>query len=312
MGGQMAKPRKVVTENQSRNQLTQDKFSQPSSISENKCSSFQGQTVMSRYLCLGVAALAASMALGFSGCCSSGCNTGGGGSLWGFVDSFMQKQVACMQEQVWARRAFHLRYGHCERVHADHFRAGFIAGYCNVCNGDGTEPPALPPEQYWGFQYRNQEGAEMQTAWFSGFESGAHSAQTDGSGSFQNIQISRQLEEAMLAADQLQDVHGGIQREYEVGLAPIVGSGLVEPKQPRANVPYITGPITTSPTIPNSNQGSGSRSIPNSNQGSSSRSIPMSSPVPQPISVPNYQTGAGSNMPIPMQSVPPVPYVPGS
>jgi len=217
--------------------------------------------------------------------------------LWGFVDSFMQQQVACMQEKVWARRAFHLRFGHCERVHADHFREGFIAGYCNVCSGSGTETPALPPERYWGFQYRNQEGAEMQTAWFAGYDQGTQSANTDGSGSFKNIQISRQLEQAMMAAEQIEDVYGGIQREHIDGMPPVrVGSGLQPPSsnRPMLDISSMNGQI---PIISGSSANS---MMPQSN-----------TPVSQPISVPMQQTGAGSNMPLPMNSAPPMPTVPG-
>lgn len=283
--------RKLVSRHTSRYRSTQETFSRPSGTQENKRSSFQGQTVMSRFICLGVAALAASMTLGFSGCCSSG--YGGGGLLWGFVDQFMQQQVACMQERVWARRAFHLRYGHCERIHADHFRDGFVSGYCNACDGGGTDVPALPPEKYWGFQYRNQEGVDMQTAWFEGYEAGAQSAVSDGPGAFQNIQVSRQIEQAIASAQQVDDMHSGIYREYafdNMNHAPL-GSGLPDAKVPQTNMPYIIheAPVVQSPPMNNT-------------------------PLAQPMTVPAWQTGAGANtpMPMPMQSSPPVPVIRGS
>ena len=210
---------------------------------------------MSRTICLGFATLMAALSVGFSGCCFPG-GGGGGGGAWGFIDSFMEEQVACLQTRVWARRAFHLQFGHCERVHADHFQQGFEAGYCDVCEGRSGQVPALPPEKYWGFRYRNAEGAEMQNAWFSGFEAGAKTAFTDGSGSFQEIQMSRQIEEAMLAAEELEYLHSGIEREYIVDMAPVT-EGPSQSTIPQTNVPFINTnvPVITSP-VPSNSAGS--------------------------------------------------------
>ena len=92
----------------------------------------------------------------------------------------MQQQADSVRDLEWAKRALHSRYGHCQRVHADHFRDGFCDGYGAVFDGGSGECPPLPPEKYWGFQYRTHEGAEMQNAWFAGYEAGAAAAKTDG------------------------------------------------------------------------------------------------------------------------------------
>ncbi len=192
-----------------------------------------------------------------------------------------------MQEKVWAKRAFHLRFGHCERVHADHFRDGFLAGYCNVCDGKGGQIPTLPPEKYWGFNYRNQEGAEKQNAWFAGFESGAESARTDGSGSFQGIQIARQVEEAIVQAEEMQDQHAGIYREYIVDMAPVTqGSGQTLAPLPQANMPYNLEQEDAM------NRAAGNPAI--------------SGPA-QPVPMPSLPAGFDANQPLPVQSVPIVP-----
>ena len=244
---------------------------------------------MSRLVYLGIAAATVTMAIGFTGCCSRGGY--GNGGVYGFIDNFMQEQVACMQEKVWAKRAFHLRFGHCERIHADHFRDGFVAGYCNVCDGKGGEMPALPPEKYWGFQYRNMEGAEMQNAWFAGFEQGAESARTDGSGSFHEIQISRQLEEAMLEAEQIEMLHSGITTEIIEDAVP-VRQGITQQPQPAI-------PQTNSPYIP--------ESVPTLNP------MPMeSAPLAPSIRVPGTPAGFGSEQPMADPPLPSIPRATGS
>ena len=276
----------IVSHTVSLNQTIENSFSEPSRISPGKCSSVGGQTEMSRLIFLGITVISISMAIGFSGCCTQG---GSGGGLGGWLDSYMQEQVACMQEKVWARRAFHLRFGHCERIHADHFRDGFVSGYCNVCDGKGGEIPALPPEKYWGFQYRNQEGAEMQTAWFSGYEVGAESAKSDGSGSFHEIQVSRQLEQAIMEAEDIKNLYSGITKEYVVDMAP-VREGVIHQTQsamPQTNSPYLYG---QEPIL---------------------ESIPLKqAPVPQPFTIPGTQAGFDLNRPIPDESYPMAPVAP--
>ena len=191
-----------------------------------------------------------------------------------------------MQEKVWAKRAFHLRFGHCERIHADHFREGFVAGYRNVCDGKGGQVPTLPPEKYWGFNYRNQEGVAMQDAWFAGYESGADSARTDGSGNYQGIQISRQVQQAIMEADALEDEHAGIQRNEIIELAPI-REGTSQSAIPQSSIPQTNMPFVT-------------------DSGSILKSAPMTN-IPRSVTVPGTAAGYGVDMPLPIQAVPVVP-----
>lgn len=205
----------------------------------------------------------ATVTIGFSGCCFFGGGSGGGG--FGSIDTFMDKQVSCMRDRVWAKRAFHLQYGHCQRVHADHFRDGFIAGYCNVCEGGTGECPAMPPERYWGFQYQNQEGADMQNAWFAGYESGAGSAHNDGSGAFREIQISREVEQLMLVDQAIKAEHAGVRKSSIYGDQVVIENpaGLQNAIQAEMSPPMMV-PRSNSPmAIPgNSWQRASSQSIP--------------------------------------------------
>jgi hypothetical protein len=167
--------------------------------------------------------------------------------LWrtpgGIVDNLMEQHVSRMRDHVWAKRAFHLRYGHCSRVHADHFCDGFVAGYGDICHGGAGECPAVAPEKYWGFQYRSQEGAEMQTAWFAGFEAGAEAARLDGAASFQEIQVSHAIEQALLEEQRMIDQYAGIERSYIVDMAPVTAGSRPAPTE----YPVMTGDAMLSP-----------------------------------------------------------------
>ena len=279
----MTKPRKIVSRHSFRREPTQERIFRLRGFNESAPSSDQGQHDMSRFIYFGFATIALTMSLMLSGCCSRNSGSGYGCAGCGFLDQFMQEQVACMQEKIWAKRAFHLRFGHCERVHADHFRAGFIEGYCNVCDGKGGQVPTLPPEKYWGFNYRNQDGAAMQNAWFAGFESGAQSAKTDGTGSYQGIQIPRQVQEAITQAEMLDNAYSGVRKAVVVDMAPVeikenqLNSGsefLAQPGIPTLNTenPVLDNvPVTNSPS---------SRSIPGLPAGYDINSPMPLSPMP--------------------------------
>jgi hypothetical protein len=211
-------------------------------------------TTLKRWAGLAAFAATTTVTLGFSGCCQFG--SGG----YGFIDSIMDQQVSCWRDHIWAKRAFHLRYGHCGKVHADHFQDGFLAGYCNVCDGGSGECPAMPPERYWGFQYQTQEGAEMQNAWFAGFEAGAGAGKSDGAAAHHDIQISRQMEQLLLEEEALKYDHAGIRKEQVVGTPVSLGDtttmqdtfeggGMPQMITPMANSPMAV-PQHTAPGIP--------------------------------------------------------------
>ncbi len=58
----------------------------------------------------------------------------------------------------------------------------------------------------------------MQSAWFSGFEEGAMAANTDGTGTFRNIQISQRMTEMIAEAETLRNSYAGVRKATkEVG-----------------------------------------------------------------------------------------------
>lgn len=287
----MTTPRKFVTRHSFCKEPTQEKISRSRGSTEPAPSSDQGQYDMSRFICFGFATIALTMSLMLSGCCSRNSGSGYGCVGCGFLDQFMQEQVACMQEKIWAKRAFHLRFGHCERVHADHFRAGFIEGYCNVCDGKGGQVPTLPPEKYWGFNYRNQDGAAMQNAWFAGFESGAQSAKTDGTGSYQGIQIPRQVQEAITQAEMLDNAYSGVRKAVVVDMAPVE----IKDNQFSNDPEFLTQPGLTQPGIPTLNA-----------ENPALNNVPVTN-SPSSISIPGLPAGYDVNTPVPLQPTPLVP-----
>ncbi len=224
---------------------------------ENSCCGFRAAEKSSRVPTwgrtgyLGLWLVWSIMTLGLGGCASV-CSDGG------WVDQAMQRHVSRLHDRVWAKRAFHLRYGHCKRVHADHFEDGFIAGYCDVCKGGNGQSPTLPPEKYWGFQYRTREGAEMQNAWFAGFEAGTGSARTDGGDSWRGVRFSQELQEAIREERRRNDVYRGIEREYIVDVQPVeAGSGYYQnlegthPGVTEGPIPMLTQPgMNTPATLP--------------------------------------------------------------
>lgn len=144
-----------------------------------------------RRLC--VAAIAGLIASQSIGCCfTGGCGAGG------LASGFMDRQISCYRDKVWAKRAFNLRYGNCDRKFGDHFRNGFVDGYCSVCDGGDGFVPAMPPECYWGNEFQCAEGAQCVNSWFEGYPAGAIAARKDGAGSFRDVYISKMINSAII------------------------------------------------------------------------------------------------------------------
>ncbi len=212
---------------------------------------FGGDRPMSRLM-----AVVAVSAVVIASMTSTGCCFVGSGRASDYIHEFMERQVACMRDHVWAKRAFHLRYGRCERPHATHFRDGFVCGYSDVCGGGEGIAPTLPPEKYWSYRYRSNEGSQMQNAWFEGYEAGSSAARQDGITSFNTVQISRDVQMAMQAAEQIKLQNSGIEKSYIVDVTPVESinsplpqstNSLIPRMAPGANQP--TGP-TMDPTAP--------------------------------------------------------------
>lgn len=113
----------------------------------------------------------------------------------------LDKQLACLKDRVWAKRAYNLRYGNCDRQFGDHFRNGFIDGYCKVCEGGDGYVPAVPPDCYWGYQYQSADGSKCVNAWFEGYPSGAVAAREDKADAFHDVYISRMANAAIVQND---------------------------------------------------------------------------------------------------------------
>ena len=131
---------------------------------------------------------AASMALPNSGCASNMRL----GSL-GFGDALLEGY----RDRVWAKRAYNLRYNNCDRPYESHFQNGFVAGYCDTCNGGDGYVPALPPNEYRGFEFQSPDGAQCVQSWFEGFPAGVAAAKKDRAGEFHDIYTSRMINKAI-------------------------------------------------------------------------------------------------------------------
>lgn len=105
------------------------------------------------------------------------------------------------RDAVWAKRAYNLRYANCNREYEDHFKNGFCAGYADVSNGGDGYLPALPPDEYRGFQYQCAEGSNCVDSWFKGYPAGVAAAREEKAGDYNEIQISSMLNRAVTQAD---------------------------------------------------------------------------------------------------------------
>ena len=111
--------------------------------------------------------------------------------------SLLEEPIIDYRDMVWARRAYNLRYGNCDRAFTNHFRNGFVEGYCSVCEGGDGYVPALPPEEYWGYEYQSAEGSQCVNAWFEGYPLGAAAARKDNAGKYHDVYISKMINNAV-------------------------------------------------------------------------------------------------------------------
>jgi len=134
------------------------------------------------------------------------------------------------RERVWAHRAFNLEYGHMPRKFREHFRKGFVEGYCNVCNGGDGFIPAMPPRDYWGYEYQSSDGAQCVSSWFEGYPAGVAAARKNNAGKNADIYISSMAERAV------QQEKEGVRLASQVDIVNSgkTGSGLASPGKPQA------------------------------------------------------------------------------
>jgi len=120
---------------------------------------------------------------------STGCNF----RNWAVRDAIL----VSYRDAVWAKRAYNLRYGNCDRPYSDHFEAGFCAGYSETCNGGDGYVPAMPPTTYRGFEYQSAEGVQCVNAWFEGYPAGVAAARKENMGNYNNVLTSKMINSAI-------------------------------------------------------------------------------------------------------------------
>jgi hypothetical protein len=182
------------------------------------------------------------------------------------------------RERVWANRAFNLEYRHMPRKFREHFRKGFVEGYCTVCNGGDGYIPAMPPRDYWGYEYQSSDGAQCVSAWFEGYPEGVAAARKLNAGKNADMYISSMAERA------IQQEKEGVRLASQVG---IVGSGSNQPAKSTASQPQAVE--SAAPPAPIS-----SRQDPNPGAGKEAvKPAALSPQVPQAPSGPSMVVGQG-------------------
>jgi hypothetical protein len=101
------------------------------------------------------------------------------------------------RDMVWAKRAYNLRYGNCERPYGEHYYNGFCSGYADVCNGGDGYVPALPPAAYRTPRFQSADGAQCVNAWFEGYPAGVAAAKQEKVGNFNNVLVSKMIDTAV-------------------------------------------------------------------------------------------------------------------
>ena len=111
--------------------------------------------------------------------------------------TFDQTAAITFRDLVWSKRAFNLRFGNCDRPYSEHFRNGFCDGYTDTCQGGDGFTPALPPDNYRGYEYQSADGSKCVDAWFEGYPAGVAAAKKDNSGTYHDLAVSRMLDAAI-------------------------------------------------------------------------------------------------------------------
>jgi hypothetical protein len=100
------------------------------------------------------------------------------------------------RDMVWAKRAYNLRYGNCDRPYGEHFYNGFCQGYADVSNGGDGYVPALPPSAYRVPRFQSADGAKCVNAWFEGYPAGVAAARQEKVGNYNNVVVSKMVDSA--------------------------------------------------------------------------------------------------------------------
>lgn len=165
---------------------------------------------------------------------STGCHR----SIYSGGSQALDSTFMSYRDHVWANRAYNLTYRGEQRKFGDHHRKGFIEGYCSACEGGDGYVPALPPEEYWSYAYKSDEGARCVEAWYEGYPEGVAAARKTGAEKFRSIYVSKMVDAAIaqektgavLASDKPADSANLLAEDY---------SPVVPPKPSRLALPKI-------------------------------------------------------------------------
>ena len=197
------------------------------------------------------------------------------------IRTFDETAALTYRDFVWARRAYNLRYGNCNRPYAEHFEAGFCAGYEDVCEGGDGYVPALPPDDYRSFEFQSTDGSKCVNAWFEGYPAGVAAAKQDKAGDYHDIMVSRMVNDAVKQS----------KTDPKLPADVNVIDGGAKPEQP-SQAKASNGPIPISPINPMPSVMSPIQS-----------SEPFDAPVDPPVIPTNFRL-PNSGAPLPMGTAP--------
>ena len=142
------------------------------------------------------------------------------------------------RDYVWAKRAYNLRFGNCNRAYAEHFESGFCAGYTEMCNGGDGFTPALPPSEYRGYEFQSADAVQCVNSWFEGYPEGVAAAKKDNAGTYHDILISRMIN----TATKHENAKASLPSQVPIVSAGYERTGvpIVQPQQRRPLPPVVT------------------------------------------------------------------------
>ncbi|HMP78834.1 MAG TPA: hypothetical protein PKD54_05240 [Pirellulaceae bacterium] len=146
------------------------------------------------------------------------------------------------RDHVWANRAYNLSNRGYSRPLMSHHRKGFVAGYCDVCQGGDGYIPALPPEEYWSYEYQSSQGSDCVKAWFDGYPEGVAAARRLGAHRYREVFVSDEVN-AAIAVEQ----HGRF-LPSDVSVVKPDSATSAKSGVPTTPAKTITGPATNSGT----------------------------------------------------------------
>jgi len=135
-----------------------------------------------------------------------------------------------------------------------HYSRGFKAGYVRFAMTGEERPPILPPSEYQGVHYENQQGQQAIEDWYSGFERGVIAAQNAGRDDFRLVARRHDHPQEILPvvrtfhSDDVMISPSEIQHLTPANNIPTGGYSIKMPTQTHA--PHDATPVSTEPKRP--------------------------------------------------------------